>query len=525
MRDEFLPTIKKKLSERVALRCSNPNCRVPTAAPSDESFEGVNNIGIAAHICAASSGQGARRYDVTMTSEQRKSIENGIWLCANCSILIDKDEITYSVALLKQWKTQAEATAKAEHGQKLPSQIEIDKIAADYAARHHADAEQIKALTHAITALSQGKGVIGSEAEINSAFDALKRGNTTEAKKLFTQAAEKSESVIKSESQKAAEAYRNLGAIAFLDNTQEALNAYRRATELDSDIDDWSALGALLYRVGELDKAAISFQKLLELAETRQDQKRIARAYNNLGLVFDIRGELDKAVAMYNRALKNNEALGNKQGMAENYRNLGCMYATYNNLDKAFEMHNNALKINKALNDKEGIGVDYTNLGAVYQTRGDLNNAIKMQFKALRINKALEKKEMIAHNYGNLGIVFYALGNFDKAVEFQNRSLEINEAFNIKMGIAINYYSLGIAYYKQGELTKAVQFYKKSLEINEFMKNKQAMARDYVSLGLVYIDCPCCKTETKRYWQLAVNLYKQLDSSEAQKWQRALDAL
>lgn len=130
-RDEFSPAVKKKLSERVALRCSNPNCRVPTSAPSDESSESVNSIGVAAHICAAAGGKGARRYipEPEMTSEQRKSIENGIWLCANCSILIDKDEKTYSADLLKEWKRQAEKTAKSEQGAKLPTkQDAIDNL-------------------------------------------------------------------------------------------------------------------------------------------------------------------------------------------------------------------------------------------------------------------------------------------------------------------------------------------------------------------------------------------------------------
>jgi len=128
-RDEFPATVKKKLSERVALRCSNPNCRVPTAAPSNESNDGVNSIGVAAHICAAAGGKGARRYNSEMKSEERKSIENGIWLCANCSILIDKDEEIYSVDLLKAWKQQAENTAKSEQGTKLPTkQDAIDNL-------------------------------------------------------------------------------------------------------------------------------------------------------------------------------------------------------------------------------------------------------------------------------------------------------------------------------------------------------------------------------------------------------------
>ena len=94
-RDEFTEQTKRKLRDNVGSRCSKPDCRVPTMAPS-------NNIGVAAHICAAS--KGGPRYDKSMTSEQRKSIENGIWLCQNHATEIDKNPNHYSIELLNQWK-------------------------------------------------------------------------------------------------------------------------------------------------------------------------------------------------------------------------------------------------------------------------------------------------------------------------------------------------------------------------------------------------------------------------------------
>lgn len=114
---DFADKVILQLKGRVASRCSNPDCRVPTSAP--KSNNGENNIGVGAHICAASPG--GARFDPSMSSERRKSFDNGIWLCANCSYKIDKDPTAYSVALLKEWKEKAENTAKEELGKKLPS--------------------------------------------------------------------------------------------------------------------------------------------------------------------------------------------------------------------------------------------------------------------------------------------------------------------------------------------------------------------------------------------------------------------
>ncbi|WP_092998212.1 hypothetical protein [Thiohalomonas denitrificans] len=65
-----------------------------------------------------------------MTVESRRSIDNAIWLCSNCSIDIDKDEGRYSVESLHDWKSRAEALARAELGKRLPSQSDtIDTVA------------------------------------------------------------------------------------------------------------------------------------------------------------------------------------------------------------------------------------------------------------------------------------------------------------------------------------------------------------------------------------------------------------
>lgn len=115
-RDDFTASTIRKLRDRVAHRCSNPDCRVPTSSPKGDSD--VSNIGTAAHICAASPG--GARYKASMTKQERSSIKNGIWLCTNCSREIDNDVDLYTEDLLRKWKNTAEATAKQESGKRLP---------------------------------------------------------------------------------------------------------------------------------------------------------------------------------------------------------------------------------------------------------------------------------------------------------------------------------------------------------------------------------------------------------------------
>lgn len=101
------PTIDA-LAKRANHTCSNPACRARTSGPSTTDSGKAVNVGVAAHITADAAG--GPRYDATLTSDQRRGADNGIWLCQTCSRLIDvNDGADYPVDTLKQWKADHEA--------------------------------------------------------------------------------------------------------------------------------------------------------------------------------------------------------------------------------------------------------------------------------------------------------------------------------------------------------------------------------------------------------------------------------
>ncbi len=175
--------------------------------------------------------------------------------------------------------------------------------------------EQIKALTQAVMAISSKTELIGSKNERDAALIALTKGDIKQAKQLFLNTIEKGEQ----EAQRLAENYQNLGALAFLDNTQQALHAYKRATELNSnDIDSWNMLGHLYRRTGEMSQAISAYNKALDLAKKQQNNPKISMSYDYLGIVYQTLGELGKAIEFHQKALAINEALGREKGMAGN---------------------------------------------------------------------------------------------------------------------------------------------------------------------------------------------------------------
>lgn len=343
--------------------------------------------------------------------------------------------------------------------------------------------EQITALTEAVTDLSAGKDTVASEATIKAALNALAKGDATKAKTLLAKNAQKPGEDPKQK----AKTYRDLGALAFFNDTIEALQAYRNATKLDPDnTEGWNQLGRLLERVGDLDGAFTAYSKIEGLAETHHNQKETATAYRNLGNVNLIHGDLEKAADYYQKALVANEQLDNKEDISANYGNLGLVYQARGELDKAIEYHEKALKIDENLDDKEGMAADYSNLGVAYNSRGDLEKATEYFQKSLALEENLGNKEGMAADYGNLGVIFNTRGEWDKALEYLQKSLALEEDLGHKEGMANDYTNLGNVYQNRGELDKAFEYYQNALALDESLGDIEGMAINYGNMGNIY---------------------------------------
>lgn len=115
-RDEFPAATKRDLSLRSAHRCSI--CRTLTVRPHSDGAKAVIT-GVAAHICAAAPG--GPRFDANQTPEERSAPTNGIWVCHDCSDLIDKDSAAHPVESLRTRKSAHEQwVAQEDFVPKLP---------------------------------------------------------------------------------------------------------------------------------------------------------------------------------------------------------------------------------------------------------------------------------------------------------------------------------------------------------------------------------------------------------------------
>ncbi|MBX8519362.1 tetratricopeptide repeat protein [Pseudomonas cichorii] len=286
-RDDFKKSIKAALRERVAHRCSNPECRVPTAAPGSGDTEVIRG-GDAAHITAASPK--GPRYDESISAAKRSSIENGIWLCVVCARKIDHNSDAYPVELLRQWKVAAETTASLEFGKPLFSDTHLHTKMHTLIAQQDQTHREILAQLSFIQAdlvKERISNQIGAE-PLDHLLDALKRlvesgkargaiamqlsrdGRYEDAAAEAIRLAEDETknalhlgSAAKESSASAAMRWLDAGDVAVLSDHLKAANAYECCTDIDpKNIYGWSRLGEVSWWIGRLDKGLHAFTRM-----------------------------------------------------------------------------------------------------------------------------------------------------------------------------------------------------------------------------------------------------------------------
>lgn len=105
-RDNFTAATRALLARRAAHFCCNPRCLKLTIGPSSVPTKSLAT-GHAAHIHAAS--RLGPRFKESQTPEERKSSENGIWLCRECGVIVDNDASGYTSDQLRKWKADHES--------------------------------------------------------------------------------------------------------------------------------------------------------------------------------------------------------------------------------------------------------------------------------------------------------------------------------------------------------------------------------------------------------------------------------
>ena len=162
-------------------------------------------------------------------------------------------------------------------------------------------------------------------------------------------------------------------------------------------------------RQGRLERSERTYLEIRDALAAQEpsptQQRHLAAAYHQLGIVAQARGRLDDAEDWYRQSLTIKEELGNRPGMASTYHQLGIVAQARGRLDDAEDWYRQSLTINEELGNRPGMASTYHQLGIVAQARGRLDDAEDWYRQSLTINEELGNRPGMASTYHQLGIV------------------------------------------------------------------------------------------------------------------------
>lgn len=233
-------------------------------------------------------------------------------------------------------------------------------------------------------------------------------------------------------------------ALDWNNQTIEAINAGRRATQLDANYAEGFAFLAEAYADGQnWPRAKEAIETALKLNPDSVDAHRVN------GYILEIQGRFGEAIGAYQRSLSlapNVAVL--YLSIARNYRALG-------NYDAAIIQYQRALQLEPGRADLQAeLGNTLYLMYQTYVRPVDLERAIVV------LEQATKNSPDYAPAWAYLGLAYYARRNYEGVIEALPKAIELGAN-------KVDYYNvLGLSYFYMDECDKAMPLFQRTLAID-----------------------------------------------------------
>ncbi len=254
-------------------------------------------------------------------------------------------------------------------------------------------------------------------------------------------------------------------------------------------------IGVCLSRMGQYAEAQRQHERLESLARQRQDQRLLAEAHANLGVMNYYRGEYAAAHDYYQsaaqaigglglsvelaqinnnlgfvlfrlgrprdaeaaflRAIETHRAFGAMLSLIGPYSGLGNVLLDQRRYAEARTYYEKALSLAQEINDRTNIGTSHMHLGNCAVQQGDF--ALAKREYALALN-ALEETSFwngLARVYEHVADLNQRLGNFDEAIRCSQRRIDLARQHKNRRMESAGWTQMAAAYKMLGRETEA----------------------------------------------------------------------
>lgn len=264
------------------------------------------------------------------------------------------------------------------------------------------------------------------------AYHYTKAGNTKEAIKHLTQAAEFSISV---------------------SDMKQARLHIKQALLLSTDLESFQA-GWLHYLMGRCEDA-LGHPELAEdeltvsikLLSNSEKKNFLIYPTGLLGNILRKQGRYDEAMQYLEKAYDTATMMDDKVQITKAMRRISLVYRRIGKTEEAFRMLEQSLEISKSIDDKTGMMYSYNSLGVQANIQGKFDVAQTYYETAIAIAEKQPSKITYSMMLGNLGSVLRRKGNYQESLKWSKKALEIALKVGVERSIAYRRMGLGYIYY------------------------------------------------------------------------------
>ncbi len=236
--------------------------------------------------------------------------------------------------------------------------------------------------------------------------------------------------------------------------------------------------------LSEAEKYVLEHQKL---AKDNADERQMAQATYNIGLLINNRNNYDSAAWWYQKALKMYREQEDLKNVAKVNFGLAILDYSRGNYASALSLSDENIPILLGINpDSSLLGGDFQLRGQIELQRGNLNIALQETLRAVRIFQNTGDELRLADAYNLLGALETSLKNFQESIEYNLLASEIYQKYEDRFFQAQALNDIGNDYFYLKNYPQAIQYLQESIALSEDIGAKDLEGTAYTNWGKVF---------------------------------------
>jgi len=226
-------------------------------------------------------------------------------------------------------------------------------------------------------------------------------------------------------------------------------------------------------------------EKNVQLARSIDYRYGLAKALDNLHVVYGVIGKLEQRAEAALEAIKIYERLNALPELANLYGRFGYQLRRQN-FSKAQKYMHRGIKLAEEHHLTVQLCSLYDDYGVFYEEAGQLDSAMYYYKRALKVKTQLGDTIGIPYTLNNLAGIYVLKGHYKNALQYAARSDDYRNKEKGEFGRALNLVLYGEIYNRMGDVQKSVDYFKRCLDKSLALQYKDLIGYSYMKLAELY---------------------------------------